>query len=143
MSTSSPIYPCLWFEHQAAEAAEFYLSVFKNSRQLSANPAAVHVQLNGTTFMLLNGKQANTTFNESSSYVITCETQEEIDHYWVNFTKDGKEKMCGWCEDRYGVSWQIVPAILGQLMSDPDRAPRVVDAFLKMKKFNIERLLKA
>ena len=140
---SHTIYPCLWFEREAAEAAAFYLSIFKDSRQLSANPAAIHVELNGSKFMLLNGKQPSTGFNESTSFVITCDTQEEVDHYWINFTKDGKEKMCGWCEDRYGVSWQIVPRILGQLMSDPERAPRVIDAFLKMKKFNIERLLNA
>lgn len=140
---AQPIFPCLWFENQADEAAKFYLSIFKNSRLLASSPVSVNIELNGTSFLLLNGKYPATVFNESSSYVITCDTQEEIDHYWHNLTKDGKEKMCGWCEDRYGVSWQVVPSILGKLMSDPERAPRVIDAFLKMKKFNIERLLNA
>lgn len=98
-------------------------------------------ELNGTKFMGLNG---GPTFNftEAVSFVINCDTQEEIDYYWNNFTKDGgKESMCGWCKDKYGLSWQVVPSILEKLMSDPAKAPRVVEAFMKMKKFDIQTLL--
>jgi predicted 3-demethylubiquinone-9 3-methyltransferase (glyoxalase superfamily) len=75
--------------------------------------------------------------------VVECQTQDEIDYYWNNFTAKGQESQCGWCKDEFGVSWQIIPAILGELMSDPARAPRVSEAFLKMKKFDIEALINA
>jgi predicted 3-demethylubiquinone-9 3-methyltransferase (glyoxalase superfamily) len=77
------------------------------------------------------------------SLVVNCETQEEIDYYWDKLTEDGEESQCGWLKDKYGVSWQIVPSILEKLMEDPEKAPRVVEAFLKMKKFDIEKLLQA
>lgn len=112
------------------------------------SPAAaglvVNFELDGKYFMALNDRPAEMKFNESTSFVITCENQEEIDYYWNKLTTDGgKENMCGWCSDKYGISWQVVPAILGQLMSDPERAPRVVQAFLKMKKFDIATLEQA
>jgi predicted 3-demethylubiquinone-9 3-methyltransferase (glyoxalase superfamily) len=139
---SNPIYPCLWFDGQAKEAADFYCTVFKDSKILSENSMVVNFELNGKKFMALNGGP-HFKFNEAVSFVVECDTQEEIDHYWNKLTEGGSESMCGWLKDKYGVSWQIVPAILGKLMSDPERAPRVTQAFLKMKKFDIEALLKA
>ena len=82
--------------------------------------------------MALNGR-TKFNFTEAVSFVIECEDQAEIDHYWNELTREGKESMCGWLKDKYGVSWQVVPAILGELMSDPEKGPRVVEAFMKMK----------
>jgi len=138
----NPIYPCLWFDGQAKAAADFYCSVFKNSKVLNESPIVVNFELNGRKFMGLNGGP-KFKFNEAVSFVVECETQEEIDHYWNLLTKGGEESMCGWLKDKFGVSWQIIPAILGKLMSDPSRSQRVIDAFLKMRKFDIETLLKA
>ena len=138
------IYPCLWFKNEAKTAAEFYCSVFPNSRILDENPIVVNWEINGKRFMGLNDAQPGNPFNESVSFVITCENQEEIDYYWNKFTTNGgSESMCGWCKDKFGISWQVVPAILEQLMSDPVKAPQVVQAFLKMRKFDIDQLLKA
>lgn len=100
-------------------------------------------ELNGSKFMGLNGGP-HFQFNEAVSFVINCEDQAEIDHYWHGLIADtGKESMCGWLVDKYGVSWQVVPANLGAMMSDPERGQRVVDAFMKMKKFDIQTLLEA
>lgn len=138
---SQAIYPCLWFESQAKEAAEYYCSVFPNSKILNASPIVVNVELNGKHLMLLNGKP-KLPFNESFSFVIPCDDQNEIDYYWDKFTRDGgKESMCGWCSDKFGVSWQVIPSMLGELMSNPDKAEKVMQAFLKMKKFDIATLL--
>jgi predicted 3-demethylubiquinone-9 3-methyltransferase (glyoxalase superfamily) len=142
MQESTNLYPCLWFENKAKEAATFYCSVFKNSSILSENPFVVMFELRGTKFMALNGRK-KFEFNESVSFVVNCDSQEEIDLYWDRLTAEGNESMCGWLKDKYGVSWQIVPSILGDLMNDPIRAPRVTEAFMKMKKFDIETLLKA
>lgn len=139
---SDKIYPCLWFDGQSAEAAEFYCSVFPNSKITSVNPMVAIFELNGNKFMALNGGP-EFNFTEAVSFVVNCETQDEIDHYWNKLTEGGKEGKCGWLKDKYGVSWQIVPSILGKLMSDPDKAPRVMYAFMQMKKFDIEKLLKA
>jgi len=141
---SKQLYPCLWFNTGAKEAADFYCSIFPNSKILNASPIVVNFELNGTHFMALNEKSKQFPFNESVSFVIPCEDQAEIDHYWNSLTADGgAESMCGWCKDKYGVSWQVVPVILGKLMSDPEKAPRVIQAFMKMKKFDIEALMKA
>ena len=139
---TEPIFPCLWFDGQAKEAADYYCSIFRNSRILSENPMVVMFEINGRKFMGLNGGP-HFQFNEAVSFVVTCEDQNEIDYLWNALTKDGEESMCGWLKDKYGVSWQIVPAILGQLMSDPEKSQRVVQAFMKMKKFDIATLLKA
>jgi predicted 3-demethylubiquinone-9 3-methyltransferase (glyoxalase superfamily) len=136
------IYPCLWFDGQAKAAADFYCSVFKNSRITSENPMVVVFELDGTKFMGLNGGP-EFKFNESVSFVVNCDTQEEIDYYWNNLTKGGTESQCGWLKDKFGLSWQIVPTILGELMSDPEKSGRVVQAFMKMKKFDIEKLKNA
>lgn len=139
---ANQIYPCLWFDGNAKEAAVFYCSVFKDSKIMADTPMVVTFELNGKKFMGLNGGP-NFKFNEAVSFVVECETQDEIDHYWTKLTEGGKESMCGWLKDKYGVSWQIVPAILGKLMTDPEKAPRVFKAFQNMVKFDIETLLKA
>lgn len=135
-------FPCLWFDGQAKAAAEFYCPVFKNSKITADTPMVVTFELNGNRFMGLNGGP-NFKFNEAVSFVVNCETQDEIDHYWSKLTEGGQESMCGWLKDRFGVSWQIVPTIMSKLMTDPEKAPRVMQAFMKMKKFDIETLLNA
>lgn len=138
------------------EAINFYTSLFKNSAivgilHFEENEGGVpgtvkHAQfkLNGNVFMAMDGGLAhNFTFGEGVSLVVECENQEEIDYFWNNFTKEGEESMCGWLKDKYGVSWQIVPEILGELMKNPEKGQRVVQAFLKMKKFDIQTLLDA
>ena len=137
------IYPCLWFDGQAKEAAKLYCSIFPNSKITGDSPMVVNFELNGKKFMGLNGGP-HFKFNEAVSFVITCEDQKEIDYYWNSLTADGgQESQCGWLVDKFGVSWQIIPAILGKLMSDPEKGPRVVQAFMKMKKFDIEALMNA
>jgi predicted 3-demethylubiquinone-9 3-methyltransferase (glyoxalase superfamily) len=137
------IYPCLWFDGQAREAAEFYCSIFPNSKIISDSGTVVDFELNGKPYMGLNGGNLF-KFNEAVSFVISCNDQEEIDFYWNKLTVDGGvEGNCGWCKDKYGLSWQVVPAILGELMAIPDKGQRVVTAFLKMKKFDIESLKNA
>lgn len=134
------IFPCLWFDGQAQEAAKFYCSIFKNSEITADNQMVVNFNLNGIKFMGLNGGP-NFKFNESVSFVVNCDTQAEIDHYWNNLTAEGgKEGNCGWLKDKFGVSWQIVPTSLPRLMSNPEKAQKVTEAFLKMKKFDIETL---
>ena len=139
---NNSIYPCLWFENQAKTAADFYCSIFPNSKITSENPIVVRFELNGFPFMGLNGGPQY-QFSPANSYVVECKTQEEIDHYWEKLGANGKYNQCGWLDDQFGVSWQIVPAILDQLMSDPKKAPKVIEAFMQMTKFDIEALLKA
>ena len=136
------LYPCLWFDGQAKAAATFYCSIFKNSKITAENPIVVTFELNDTKFMALNGgpKYKPTPAN---SYVIECETQEEIDHYWEKLGEGGRYDQCGWLDDKYGFSWQVVPTVLHKLMADPDKAPRVIAAFMKMSKFDINTLLNA
>lgn len=139
---TNQIYPCLWFDGQAKEAAEFYCSIFKNSKIISTNPMVVIFELNETKFMALNGGPQY-KFSPANSYVISCDTQPEIDHYWTKLGEGGTYGKCGWLDDKFGVSWQIVPSILGSLMNDPEKAPKVMYAFMQMKKFNIQTLLNA
>lgn len=140
---ANQVYPCMWFDGQAQAAAEFYCSVFKDSRITADNQMVVTFELNGNKFMGLNGGP-QFKFNESISFVIDCETQEEIDHYWNSLIADGgQEGNCGWLKDKFGVSWQIVPRVLLKLLSDSTRAQRVMAAYIKMKKFDIETLLNA
>ena len=136
------IYPCLWFDGQAKAAAEHYCSIFKNAKITDENPMVVNFKVNGQKFMGLNGGPMF-KFNEAISFVVDCETQEEIDFYWDKLVAGGSESQCGWLKDKFGVSWQIVPTVLGKLLSDPEKAQRVVQAFMKMKKFEIEKLLNA
>ncbi|HEY3371087.1 MAG TPA: VOC family protein [Prolixibacteraceae bacterium] len=134
------IYPCLWFDGQAKAAAEFYCSIFKNSKIISDNQMVVMFELDGKKFMGLNGGP-HFKFSEAVSFVVDCESQAEIDHYWSHLTADGGEEgRCGWLKDKFGVSWQIVPTVLSKLMSNPDKAQKVMEAFMKMKKFDIKTL---
>ncbi len=135
-----PVYPCLWFDGQAHEAAAFYCSVFPDSHILSENAMVTTFSLKGQQFMALNGGP-HFQFNEAVSFVIDCETQAEIDHYWERLTADGgSEGRCGWLKDKFGVSWQVVPAILPKLLSNPEKAQQVVEAFMQMNKFDIATL---
>ena len=137
---TNQIYPCLWFDGQAQAAAQFYCAIFNNSSITADNQMVVTFELNGKKFMGLNaGPQFK--FNEAVSFVVDCETQEEIDHYWTKLTADGGEEgSCGWLKDKFGVSWQIVPAVLPELLSNPDKAQKVMQAYMKMKKFDIKTL---
>ncbi|MEE1944189.1 VOC family protein [Pedobacter sp. KR3-3] len=137
------IYPCLWFDGQAQAAAKFYCAIFKDSKITADNQMVVTFELNGKRFMGLNGGP-QFKFNEAVSFVIDCETQEEIDYYWQKLTADGgSEGQCGWLKDKFGVSWQVVPTILPKLLSDPAKAQNVLQAYMKMKKFDIEALQNA
>lgn len=134
------IYPCLWFDGQAQAAAKFYCSVFKNSKIKVDNQMVVEFELDGKKFIGLNaGPQFK--FNEAISFVIDCETQEDIDYYWEKLTADGgSEGSCGWLKDKFGISWQVVPTVLPKLLGNPDKAQKVMEAYMKMKKFDIKTL---
>jgi predicted 3-demethylubiquinone-9 3-methyltransferase (glyoxalase superfamily) len=145
------ISPYLWFNDQAEEAAKFYTSLFKNSRIVGAMPGpegkvmGVTFELEGLEFIALNGGPQY-TFTEAVSFFVRCETQDEVDHFWNALIADGgEESRCGWLKDKYGLSWQIIPNALGELMGDPDpaRAGRVMQAMLQMDKIIIADLQKA
>lgn len=135
----TPLFPCLWLNNQAREAADFYCSVFPNSKILEENPLVVTFELNGSRFMTLNGNN-EFTFNDSMSFVINCETQEEIDYYWERLTDGGQESMCGWLKDKFGVSWQVVPWNIAEMISDPVRADRIMKVIFGMRKLNMEMI---
>jgi predicted 3-demethylubiquinone-9 3-methyltransferase (glyoxalase superfamily) len=149
------ITPFLWFDNQAEEAATLYTSVFPDSkitevqRYGAGGPAPegavmlVQFQLDGNDFTALNGGPEHYTFNESVSFVVDCKDQADVDHYWDALTADGGEPgPCGWLKDKYGLSWQIVPAALTELLSDPDpgRSSRAMQAMLKMTKIDVAEL---
>ena len=152
------ITPCLWFDNQAEEAANYYTSIFRNSKieminyygkegfefhgQQEGTVLTVAFQINGQPFTALNGR-TYFKFNESISFQVFCDTQEEIDDYWRKLTDGGEESACGWLKDKFGVSWQIVPSILPKLLSDKTKSERVMKALLQMKKFDIEKLKQA
>jgi predicted 3-demethylubiquinone-9 3-methyltransferase (glyoxalase superfamily) len=158
-TTKFTITPCFLFTRnnfgKAEEAINRYSSIFENaSTDLlihyppdDANAGNVmysEFQLNNYSLIAMDGPgEHNYTFNEAVSLVVECETQQEIDYYWNKLTAGGSESQCGWLKDPFGVWWQIVPAVLGKLMRDPERAPRVMQAFLQMKKFDIEKLMNA
>jgi len=147
------ITPCLWFDTQGEDAARFYVSVFPNSRIVdvahygSAGPRdegsvmTVEFDLDGQRFTALNGGP-EFTFSEAVSFQVSCETQDEVDHYWSKLSEGGQEGPCGWLKDRFGLSWQIVPTALTRLLADPDkeRAQRVMAAMLRMGKLEIAKL---
>jgi predicted 3-demethylubiquinone-9 3-methyltransferase (glyoxalase superfamily) len=144
------ITPFLWFDDQAEEAMNFYVSIFKNAKILSASPgpngkiSSGSFQLNGQEFMVLNaGPQFK--FTEAISFFVSCETQQEVDELWGKLTEGGEEGRCGWLKDKFGLSWQIVPTILGELLGDKDaqKAQRVMNAMLQMKKLDIQGLQQA
>jgi len=135
------ITPFLWYDGKAQEAAEFYTSIFKNSKVVSSNPMSATFQIEGCEFIAFNGGP-HFKFNESISLFIDCNTQEEVDELWSKLSKGGSESRCGLVKDKYGLSWQVVPSILGKLLGDKDpvKAKRVMDAMLKMSKINIKAL---
>ena len=147
---------CLWFDGQAEEAADHYTSIFKNSRlgsvghytEAGPGPAgtvlAVEFELNGQKFVALNGGP-QFKFNEAISFQIHCHGQDEVDYYWSKLSEGGEEVACGWLKDRYGVSWQVIPTVLIDMISDPDpeKAKRATEAMLAMTKFDIAALQKA
>lgn len=140
---NNQIYPCLWYDGNAKEAAEFYCTVFKNSRIIDVTPMVVTFEMNGNRIMGLNGGP-HFKFNEAVSFVVNCEDQQEIDYYWEKLTADGgQESRCGWLKDKFGFSWQIIPSILPKLMSDPYKGKRVMQQIMEMKKLDIETLVKA
>lgn len=133
------IYTCLWFDGQVKEAAAFYCSVFKNGRIITENPMVVVFEINHTRFLALNGGPMFKP-TEATSFVVECETQEEIDHYWNELTANGgEESMCGWLKDKFGFSWQIIPTNMGALLAKPD----AMQAMMQMKKISIEGLKNA
>lgn len=137
---SKPLSVCLWFEGQAKEAAEYYCSIFKDSKIKQTNEWVTVFELNGNELMALNGN-TQFQFNDSVSLMINCDTQEEIDHYWNSLTANGgSESMCGWLKDKYGVSWQVIPAKIGQLLADPEKRDRVMEKVMKMKKLILAEL---
>jgi predicted 3-demethylubiquinone-9 3-methyltransferase (glyoxalase superfamily) len=148
------ITPFLWFDHQAEEAAGFYTSIFPNSKIVrvvrldnagpSGSALTVEFQLEGLTFVALNGGPYH-QFTEAVSFVVNCQTQDEVDSYWEKLSAGGAEIQCGWLKDKFGLCWQIVPTVLFELLSDPDRekAQRVMNAMLKMKKLDIPALKQA
>ena len=145
------ITPFLWFDTQAEEAMNFYVSLFKNSKvnNISRGPDGkaftVSFELDGQEFMALNAGP-EFKFNESISMYVDCEDQAEVDYFWNALTADGgEESMCGWLKDKYGLSWQIIPKQLGELLGDPDpdKSKRVREAMLKMKKIDVEALKEA
>jgi predicted 3-demethylubiquinone-9 3-methyltransferase (glyoxalase superfamily) len=150
------ITPFLWFDNQAEEAMNFYVSIFKNSkrgrisRYGEAGPGpkgtvmVATFQLEGQEFMALNGGP-HFKFTEAISLVVNCETQDEVDAFWEKLSEGGSKGQCGWLKDKYGLSWQIVPTALGELMSDPDpeKSKRVMTAMLQMAKLDISGLKRA
>ena len=150
------ITPFLWFDTQAEQAAKFYVSVFKNSRIVTtarygeAGPGpkgsvmTVLFELDGQQFIALNGGP-QFKFTEAISLSVSCETQQEVDRFWEQLSAGGEEGPCGWLKDKYGLSWQVNPTILGKMLSDPDpkKSRRVMEAMLRMKKIDIAALKQA
>jgi predicted 3-demethylubiquinone-9 3-methyltransferase (glyoxalase superfamily) len=143
--------PCLWFHAEAEEAATFYASIFPDSRiehvtrgAPGAPAVAVAFVLEGRPFLAINGRQAG-GFTDAHSFVVSCETQADIDRYWSALTAGGAEGQCGWLTDRFGVSWQVVPSAIGALLGGPDTAAagRAVQAMLGMRKLDVAALERA
>lgn len=160
MATMQKIISNLWFDSQAEEAANYYVSIFKNSKigkisrygkegfEVHHRPAGsvmtIEFTLEGQTFLALNGGP-HFKFNEAISFIVNCETQAEIDYYWNKLSVGGdpNSQQCGWLKDKYGLSWQIVPTALEELMTDPAKSEAVMGALLKMKKLDIQKLEEA
>ncbi|MDP3927827.1 MAG: VOC family protein [Bacteroidota bacterium] len=140
METS--IYPCLWMDENLKEAAQFYCNIFKNAQIISENPMVIVLQINGAPLMLLNGGP-QFPFTEAISLVVPCHTQKEIDAYWDLLGKDGSTGKCGWLKDKYGLSWQIIPANLNSLLNNASKATQVVYELMQMEKINLKKLEEA
>src|SRR6266480_5104940 len=155
-NTTQKITPFLWFDTNAEEAMDFYTSFFKNSEIVSVSrygegspgqPGTVMTAtfiLDGQPFMALNGGP-QFKFTEAISFFVNCETQEEVDELWEKLSEGGEQGQCGWLKDKFGVSWQIVPTALGELLGDkdPEKSKRVMEAMLQMHKIDIEKLMQA
>lgn len=153
ISKQTKITPFLWFDNNAEEAINFYISIFKDSRVVSSSRYGEHgpgpkgtlmtatFQLDGQEFYALNGGP-HFKFTEAISLFISCETQEEVDHYWNKLSAGGQQSNCGWLKDKYGLSWQVVPTILSKLLQDkdPQKSGNVMNAMLQMKKLDISIL---
>ena len=156
MAILTKITPCLWFDTEGEEAATFYTGIFENSRILqvtrygSAGPRpegtvmTVSFELDGQQFVALNGGP-EFTFDEAISFQVNCASQDEVDRFWTKLSDGGEEGPCGWVKDKYGVSWQIVPTVLEELISDPDpeKSQRAMKAMLGMKKLDVAELQRA
>ena len=158
--TAKKITPCLWFDTQAEEAAKFYASVFKNSKigkisrygeegfevhgKKAGTVMTVEFELEGQKFLALNGGP-HFKFNEAVSFQVHCETQQEIDHFWSELAKDGEEGPCGWLKDKFGLSWQVIPKALPEMLMDgnSETAQRVMRSMLQMRKIDIAALRRA
>jgi len=156
------ITPCLWFDNQAEEAANFYTSIFKNSKigriarygkegyeihgRSEGTVMAVEFEIGGQAFTALNGGPMF-KFNEAISFQVHCETQKDVDYYWEKLSEGGDKnaQQCGWLKDKYGLSWQVIPKVLSQLLGDPDseKSQRAMKAMLQMKKIDIEKIKRA
>ena len=150
------ITPFLWYDSQAEQAAEFYIGIFKNSKIVTvarygeAGPGpkgsvmTVEFELDGQRFVALNGGPLF-QFNESVSFVVNCEKQDEVDYFWDKLSAGGETSQCGWLKDKFGLSWQVTPTVLAELISDPDpeKSERVMKAMLEMEKIDIATLRKA
>ncbi len=141
------ITPCLWFDRNGLEAVEFYVSLFPDSRidhvspGPDGSPLMINFSLMGRPFQALNGGP-QFAFTEAVSLAIPCDGQAEVDHYWAALTEGGEESMCGWLKDRFGLSWQVVPSELGEILGDPDpgRAARAHEAMMQMRKLDLEAM---
>ena len=144
MTLSQKITPFLWFDGQAEEAARFYASIFKKSKIVRVTPMYAAFQLEDQEFIALNGGP-QFSFTPAISFFVRCKTQKEVDFFWEKLSDGGETLQCGWLRDRFGLSWQIVPSVLGELLEDADeeKAERVMDALLKMTKLDISKLKKA
>ncbi len=162
MQISHKITPCLWFDHEAEEAAKFYTSIFQNSRigritrygkegyEIHGRPEGtvmtVEFEIAGQTFTALNGGPIF-RFNEAISFQVLCDTQEEVDYYWERLSEGGDKaaQQCGWLKDKYGLSWQVVPKVLIELVGEPDseKSQRAMKAMLQMKKIDLPKLRRA
>jgi predicted 3-demethylubiquinone-9 3-methyltransferase (glyoxalase superfamily) len=158
--TVQKITPCLWFESQAEEAAKFYASVFKNSKigkisrygkegfeihgQKAGTVMTAEFEIEGQKFVALNGGP-HFKFNEAVSFQVHCETQQEIDHFWSKLAEGGQEQPCGWLKDKFGLSWQVIPKALPQMLMDenPEKAQRIMKSMLQMRKIDLAALERA
>lgn len=161
MASVQKLTPCLWFDGQAEDAARFYVSIFENAKlgkvsrygqegfdvhhQPEGKVMVAEFTIEGQNFVALNGGP-QFKFSEAISFQVSCDTQEEIDHYWSRLTADGgQEGSCGWLKDKFGLSWQIIPSTIGSMMTDPDPAKpqRVMKAFMQMRKLDLAELQRA